>query len=316
MNRNIRLCRRIRTAMHRNICYECHACFGKKNPDRVFYVIRCHKNDIGFFGLYNFIVFHLKRAEQLGAEPVIDLKYYPNDYIMEDENVGKINCWELYFKQATDISIDEVYHSKNVIMGSGESCWSFEETEQPEELLKSSIIVKKYCQPTEAVNKLVEKKLDELGMNGKRVLGVKCRGTDRSQTQSHMHSKVPDADQTIEIIKEKEREWSDGGFDYIFVATEDEQIYRQLKKEYGERMISNDTALIGDVNGKWLNEMFSSEKMKGTKYQKMVEYVVSIILLSKCDSLIAPLIGGTLGAMRMNGGKYKNVYLFHLGAWD
>lgn len=313
INKNVWFWRKVRVWLHSHICYEYHVCFGKKNPDRTFYVIRCPKNDLGFFGLFNFVVFHLKRAEELGAEPVIDLKYYPNDYIMEDEEVGKKNCWEDYFEQATEIDIDEVYHSRSVIMATGAYSPSLAETENEAELKISHALVERYIRPKKSILEACDKKYMELGMANKRILGVKCRGTDFAHARPSKHQIVPDAEQTLSVIEQKEAEW--GGYDRIFVATEDKGIYESLKDRFGDRMISNDENLIDDTSGKWLNEMFRGGQLKGSKQERMAEYLVSILLLSRCDALIAPVIGGTLGAMRLKG-HYEHVYLFHLGAYD
>lgn len=313
INKNIWFFRKLRVWLHSHICYECRACFGKRNPDRTFYVIRCPKNDLGFFGYFNFVVYHLKRAEELGASPVIDLKYYPNDYIMEDNEVGRKNCWEDYFEQPTNVDIEEVYHSSSVILGSGEYSPSLAETEDESELMISHALVEKYIRPKKSVREICDKKYRELGMANKRILGVKCRGTDFSQTRPSKHSIVPDACQTLSVIEQKEAEW--GGYDRIFVATEDKKIYEELKAGFGNRMISNDENLIGNVHGKWLNEMFRGDQLKGSKRERMTEYLVSILLLASCDALIAPIIGGTLGAMRLKG-HYEHIYLFHLGLYE
>lgn len=45
-----------------------------------------------------------------------------------------------------------------------------------------------------------------------------------------------------------------------------------------------------------------------------MDYILSIDLLSKCNSLIASGgCGGLSEAIRQNEGKYKNVYVFDLG---
>ncbi len=304
--------RKVRVWLHSHICWECCACFGKNNPDKTFYVIRCPKNDLGFFGFYNFVIFHMKIAEELGAISMIDLKYYPNDYIMEDRDIGRKNCWEFYFNQVENIGIDDVYRSKNVIMGSGSYIPSLSEVHDTKELMRSHILIEKYIKPTNLIQELYRKRRADLGMEGKRILGVKCRGTDFLQTKPSKHSIVPDAEHTILVIREKEIEW--GKYDFIFVATEDKCLYQSLKMEFGERMISNDEKVIGDVGGKWLNELFR-DKMKGTKRDRMTEYLISILLLASCDALIAPVVGGTLGAMRIKG-QYEHIYLFDLGTYE
>ena len=100
------------------------------------------------------------------------------------------------------------------------------------------------------------------------------------------------------------------------MATEDKDIFDNLLQRYGSRLTYVETDLIGDVSGKWLNELFKKDELKGHKFNRMADYYISIWLLAHCDSLIAPVVGGTLGAMRIRGRRYKNVYLFHLGAYD
>ncbi|MCM1498458.1 MAG: hypothetical protein NC124_08325 [Clostridium sp.] len=231
----------------------------------------------------------MKKADEFGAIPVVDLKYYPNDYIMEDKDIGRNNCWEFYFKQAENISIDEVYHSRSVIMSSGSYIPSLSEVYDINELMKSHVLVTKYLEPANSIKELCRKRRLDLGMEGKKILGVKCRGTDFARTKPSKHSIVPDAEQIIRVIKEKETEW--GKYDAVFVATEDKYLYQSLKEEFGDRMISNDKNLIGDTGGKWLNELFC-DKMKGIKQEMMTKYLISILLLATCDALIAPVVGG------------------------
>lgn len=312
INKNTKFCRKIRSMFFHNICHEWNCSFGKLNPDRVFYVIRCAKSDLGFFGMYNSVVYHIAIALQKGAEPVIDWRHYPNDYILEDDAVGKLNAWEDYFKQATDVTLDEVYHSKNVIMSSGATAPGLDEIYDLDMVAKSQRIVEQYVVLKPEILQICEAEFKRLKMDCNRVLGVKCRGTDFVATKPTGHSICPSTQQTIDVIEEKRKEW--GEFDYIFLATEDELIFRQMKEYYGEKIISNETERIRDTDGKWLNELFDSQsEYSHSKKARMIEYVISVYLLSKCDALIAPIVGATLGAMRMRTTHYENLYLFQLG---
>lgn len=312
INKNSYYPRKVRFILQNHICYECMTTFGKYNPDKLFYVIRCPIGEIGFFGLFNFVVYHLKLAEDMGAIPVVDLKYYYNDYICEDYNIGKINSWDLFFRQTIDI--DEVYRSKNVFMSNGKFSPSQAEVDDKMALSKSGLLIDRYLQPQNEILKACKQKLHDLNMENKKVLGVKCRGTDFAKTKPSKHQIVPDVYQTIKVIEEKEKEW--GRFDSIFVATEDKDMFDTLLQHYGSRMVYVETDLIGNIDGKWLNELFRKNELRGHKFNRMADYYISIWLLAHCDSLIAPVVGGTLGAMRMRGGEYRHVYLFHLGAYD
>lgn len=314
MNRNNKVCRRIRAALYHNICRKCTASFGMRNPDRVFYVIRSPKSELGFFGLYNYVVDELREAERLKAEPVVDWQYYPNDYLLEDTLVGRVNAWEYFFQPASGVSLSEVYRSKHVIMSSGEYIGTLSEVNDAERLMESSRLIRKYIRLNEKTKRLCEEEYKRMGMDHFRTLGVKCRGTDFRETRPHNHVICPDVEITSQIITDKCREW--GEFDKIFLATEDEIMFEQMKDIYSDRLLYNQTERFKTANGQWLNKTFDrSGRDRNYKYDRMLEYLISVYLLSMCDALIAPIVGATLGAMRIKG-RYEQYYLIHLGNYD
>jgi hypothetical protein len=66
--------------------------------------------------------------------------------------------------------------------------------------------------------------------------------------------------------------------------------------------------------GKLIADMHRDNAHKREGFLLGAEYILSIHLLSKCNSLLAS--GGCAGlgeAKRMNGGNYKNIYVFDLG---
>lgn len=314
INRNNRVCRRIRAVLYHNICYQCTASFGKLNPDRVFYLIRSPQAEMGFFGLYNYVVNELKVAENLNAEPVVDWQYYPNDYLSEDASVGGVNAWEYFFLPVSGVSLSEVYHSKKVIMSSGKYLGTLSEVEDAEGLLESNRLIRKYIHLNEKAGQLCEQEYKRLGMDRYRTLGVKCRGTDFRESRPKTHAICPDVEKTAEVISQKSVEW--GEFDKIFLATEDEIMFEQMKEIYSDKLLYNQTERFKTANGQWLNKTFDrAGRDKNYKYDRMMEYLISVYLLSMCDALIAPVVGATLGAMRIKG-KYEQYYLIHLGNYD
>lgn len=316
INKNNKVCRRIRGMLYHNICHEYLACFGKRNPEKLFYVIRCSKSDLGFMGLYNQIVYHIKQAIEKGAIPVIDCKYYPNDYLLEDEQVGKINGWEFFFLQPMGISLEEVYKSRNVIMSTGDAPESLlGDVYDSLKLWENHRIIEKYIHLNHSVEEKCIREAERLGFGKHSIMGVKCRGTDFVSAQPKWHSIPPDAQQTIDKIEELIKKW--GEYEFIFVATEDEQLFGKMKAYYGNKMISNKTERLSaaETKGKWLNEVFDSgEYPRGYKYDRMLEYLISVWLLAQCDVLVAPVVGATLTAMGMKG-QYEHVYLFELGCY-
>lgn len=315
LNKRNRICRRIRAMLYHNICFFCHAQFGRLNPERVFYVIRSPKSELGFFGLYNYVVDCLKDAQRLGADPVVDWQYYPNDYLLEDHLVGRVNAWEFFFEPVSGISLKEVYHSQNVIMSDGRYDGTLSEVRNEEELLKSRNVIAKYIVLNEQTKQLFNNEYKRLRMADYQVLGVKCRGTDFREARPQGHVICPDVEYTVRVIEEKEKEWG-RTFDKIFIATEDENMFQEMKKVYGERLLYNDTLRFETSNGKWLNQLFDRvDDNSDYKYKRMLEYLISVYLLASCDAFISPVVGAALGAMRIKG-QYEHFQLIHLGNYS
>lgn len=57
-------------------------------------MIRCPKFELGFWGLYNYVVGRLRDAVVMNAEPVIDWQYYSNDYLLEDKHSKSVGMFQ------------------------------------------------------------------------------------------------------------------------------------------------------------------------------------------------------------------------------
>lgn len=317
LNRNNRFCRRLRAMFIHNICREMTVSFGTENPDKLFYVIRDPKGEHGLFALYNFVMFHLKIAEQKNAIPVVDVQYYPLEGLIDDDKIGYENAWEYFFEQISPYSLDDVYHSRNVIMGAGIDAASLGDVYDKDALEEHRKLSRKYIRMKQDIADICNAKYQELNMEHRKILGVICRGTDFIGVKPQGHSVVPTAQQTIKIITEKEKEW--GSFDAIFLATEDAGIFNDMQDYYGEKLLFYQKIRLDNTGGDFLCkkiEEISSQNRDGSfKKKLMTEYLVSIWLLSKCDCLIAPVIGSTLGALCIGQG-FEYQYFIQMGNYE
>lgn len=313
LNLNNKLCRRIRAALLHNICIEKKACFGSENPDKLFYVIRDPKERAGLFSIHNYVISYLKKCEELKAIPIIDMQYYPNEVIIDDKYIGKRNIWEHFFKQPYGYTLEEVYKSKNVIMGSSADPASLGEIYEPKEILASHSILEKYVLIDDDMLKKCKRVFQELHMEEGTTLAVICRGTDYLGTKPEGHSILPSLEQIIQTIDEKMDEW--GGFSRIYLATEDEEIYQALKEVYGDKIVSYQKTRFQKTGNKVLSQVIEERKEEDFKGKFSEEYFISIWLVSQCDALIAPIINASLAALRMKG-EYKNSFIFKLGNYQ
>ena len=318
-NSKFRILTKCRNLLVTLICNsrEIQATFGENNTDVVFYIIRCPHRDAGLFAVHSFVTGHIKIAIQRGMIPIVDMKHYPNNYYLDENTIGKVNWWEISFKQPCEYSLEEVYKSKNAILSAGSFDGQLSEILDDRELETSHEIVSKYIRLNESALHDCEMEYHRLEMDKYRVLGVKCRGTDYTSVQPFGHSICPDADATIEIIDQKLEEWHKEGLDYdkIFVATEDNVILEKLKQHYMDRLLYNKSMRFENTGELFLSGIIGKENNYIFKYDRMSEYLITTYCLSKCNALIGPMVNGTLGALRLSDG-YERKYIVRLGNYS
>ncbi len=92
----------------------------------------------------------------------------------------------------------------------------------------------------------------------------------------------------------------------------DIKLYQQFKEAYGDFItMSYESNLIEYKGGQLL---YSTLKNKDKVLQGR-EYLVRIMLLSKCRYLITSITNGSVCALAFNGDQYKDTYIFDLGLY-
>ena len=101
----------------------------------------------------------------------------------------------------------------------------------------------------------------------------------------------------------------------IYIATEESRFTSQIKKVLGDIVIENKR--IYDVywssNSKDYTDIFKIMHIDG--FAHSLQYISSLNLVSKCDSLVAGLCGRSELAIFMNGNTYRTCYLFDKGVY-
>lgn len=319
LNSNLWFTRKCRNLLVYLVCNsrELYASFGNLNPDKVFYIIRDPHRKAGLFAVHSFVLGHIREAVERGMIPIVDMQHYPNYYYSDRETIGRVNWWEYCFKQPFPYTLEEVYHSRNVVLCHGMYDGQLSEILDTDKILESHQIVSKYMQLNSEAEKICEHEWHKIIGDNKKILGVKCRGTDYLGLKPFGHSVLPSVQMTIEKIEELIDVWGKetGEYDAIFVATEDENILKGLKEHFKDKLICNDCYRFEDTGSAALFNVIGNAHDARYKYEKMMDYLVTTYCLSKCDALIAPMVNGTLGALRMKG-IYEQVYIFRLGNYQ
>ena len=273
-------------------------------------------------GLFSYVINSLgfvRYAHKRGMIPVIDLQSFETTYLSK-EHVGEMNAWEYYFEQPCRIGLQSIKREYCEVYDISDFL-KIEPTQTPSWdmnwwgcLTEGSLnnrMWRAYCHryiklSDKAINKL-DCIYNNLIKDGDRVLGVLCRGTDYTQRRPSGHPVQPTAEMMIEkidaVIKER-------GYNKIYLATEDKLIFNKFKFHYGEKIISIESNLI-DYNGKsWINTLLPSDEQG--KIDKGMDYLMSIMILSRCKAFIAGRTSGSMGVMLLTKG-FEYSYFYDLG---
>ena len=237
------------------------------------------------------------------------MKNYLNAYLYDGE-VEHVNSWEYYFEQPGNISLEDALSCKKYILGKDTA-----EQDRPEESAEFFYnydgeldywrkICKKYIRFKPEVIKRLKILQDRTA--GKKILGVLVRGTDYIALQPKNHPIQPTAEQAIskaqEVMQEK-------NFDAIYLATEDKNILAKFQKVFGDKLILPDAKY---VEYDYTNPKLLYNYITNDKYLRGLEYLVSMLFLSKCQGFITSITSGSTGVMCLSEG-FEYLYVFDLG---
>lgn len=143
-----------------------------------------------------------------------------------------------------------------------------------------------------------------------RILGVLCRGTDYIG-----HKGLPIQPKIEEVINDCKVWMNKYNYEKIYLATESEDIYNQFisalpdkvivnkRDYYDKKMQEASLKLIGEVHFERDNDY----------YIRGLQYLSSLVILSRCNALIAGNCGGTLFSLFYNNRKYERFKIYDLG---
>lgn len=286
--------------------------YGWKNKKDTIYVIRRPAKSVGLLSYVITTLGHIQIAIEKNYKIVVDMKNYENMY---SKNKNE-NAWEYFFEQPSGISLKEAYRSQHVILSSDvipkvrpsdsiDFFYNFSTRNYWKKLCKD------YIRVNEEIMKCVETLNKEFFPNKEeKVLGVLCRGTDYTSLKPKNHPIQPSAKQMIEkIIELKESHC----VHRIFLVTEDEKVLDEFRAVFSsDELKFLDTKRFNMVENEYLVEEMNRQNIDTRK--QGVDYLIQIILLSKCNYFIAGRTSGSVGvALFTEGFEYE--YYWDLGRY-
>lgn len=283
--------------------------FGTDNDDKNFLVLDPYYGNLGLFAILSKIEICARYAKSKGFIPVIRLGRMGNSCFYSDYNGDDV--WSKFFNQPEGYSMEEVMNSRHVFFSPAfyngsivsmimdSQCESDDVPDWPDGLYN------------ERVKRCICEKQKAFLPYPEQTLGVLARGTDYVKTHLPNHPIHASLDMICEKIDESLDLWN---LKYIYVSTEDASYCRKLKERYGEKVFFTDQERYEVKDGELLSELHRRQEVKRKGFDMGMDYILSIDLLSKCNSLIASGgCGGLSEAIRQNEGRYNNMYVFELG---
>lgn len=291
--------------------------FGNENPDYTYYIIHRNEKYVGLFSNVLVFIEQIDYAIKKGYIPVIDMKNYNNSYLYKDE-IGVINAWEYYFEQpfsfmdANRYSLETAYNSQNVILNNGEvlDTMHFMDPLFLQEGLNLRYwqnIYKKYIRINKKSQEYIDIQYNKLIHDEDRVLGVFCRGTDYRSLRPYGHPIQPDINDVLSKTATALKEWN---CNKLFISTEDYDIYTIFKNHFGEIVIANEREYVENIGNSLVTQI--THHRNDDKYLQGLEYLTSLVILSKCNCIIASSTSGVAGTVLMNEG-FEQTYFYNLG---
>ena len=264
-----------------NLQYES---YGKKNPNKFFYIIR-RTPGAGFFSNLNFVVHNLFICDQLKMIPVIDMKNYPTLFNCKVKINNSRNSWNYFFENTSKYSLDEVYKSKNVILcDKRTSIKGFSEVKFKSIFKyfygfqylnsKHKKIFKKYIKIKKEFLDISNKFVSE-NFKNKKVLGVCFRGSD--QKKSGYHPYTPTEEQMLYATNSLIKKYK---FDKIFICTEDINYLSFYKKNFGDKVLHSNSPRTSDKV-----DLFESQDNKH-RYKVGKGNLIDMLILSKTNHML------------------------------
>ena len=149
----------------------------------------------------------------------------------------------------------------------------------------------------------------EAVFGGKKVLGVLIRGTDYINLKIDGVRRQATADEMIPVIDE----WmEEGGYEKIFLATEDADILHRMREYYGNKLlaVSQRRYRVSDFSeGQFLSDLEKQEHKENYEAEvedTTVNYYYALVILSKCSAfMVSGQCNGWDVVNALNGGRFE-----------
>ena len=266
-------------------------------------------------GLFSYYIVHLGciiNYLKHGYIPILEVGSFSN--VFTGGKLSDDNPWEQFFNQPCGYTFEEVVRKKDVKIF---ECVCVCDMPDEKTVYSNNIMRDYHHQIQEKYmgikNELLlesEKLWKNLFGDSKNILGILLRGTDYTSRRPPGHAKPPSIKKAINDTIKMDDKYK---YDFIFLATEDYKIRNKFIKKFGEKLkyILPEKPVYYNYDRK--NFLSFNIKVYGNM-NFMKTYVLSIIILSKCEDIISARTSGAAGVFILSKG-FRNSLVYYLGEY-
>jgi hypothetical protein len=263
----------------------------------------------GLFSYVFSVIDQLQYMEESDIKPVMDMQSYPNIY-MDKDKTGRENAWEYYFEPLSDVKLKDVGKFRNILLGYDSPDYKTDYM-QKYDIDKLHNVYKKYIHIREDVLQEINRECSEILPDGfEKVLGVLYRGTDMVSLKLKDHPVQPDVDEMCSLTEEYMAEWH---CDTVYLCTEDAAALEIFKERFPGKVVCSSQTRFQNTGSKWLGELFDDFDADKRDFGK--DYLTTIEILSRCNSMIASVCTGSVCAHIMHGNQYEHLLMIDKGKY-
>ena len=280
-------------------------------------IIKRTANNVGLFSYFITFLGGIQVCIEKNLTPVIDMYTYDNIYHKKNK---KVNSWELFFEQPGNVRLEEIKdieRETKVI-----DCDDIPLERRPNLTMdfitndKRVEYWRKFCKKYIRINESTKCYVRECfntyfsENQENQTVGVLCRGTDYVNIKPYMHAIQPDIDEMIKKVRTVMKIY---GCKFVFLATEDAEIFSKFSSEFSSVLITQRILRYSNTGKKVLGEIEREAGREDTE-KKGLDYLSSIYMLSRCKCLVAGRTSGSIGALLLSEG-YEYSYIWNLGLY-
>ena len=268
-------------------------------------------------GLFVYPFFNAYFVQNMLSSAMYSIARGYNPYIVLGGREEGYTNWDTFFRQPFDSTAEQV--TKECDRTTGHYNFSFTMAWRPRELRRWTRAYQALVHLNDETQQYVDADYSAIISEEDHVLGVLCRGTDYTAIRPKGHPRQPSVEQVIEEVR---KQMQTGRYNKIYLATEDQRIAQQFEEAFPQQIVTN--------RRQYFDEAFEAMYSKNNRlditdvnlhrddanYWRGVQYLSSMMILSRCEALVAGNCGGTILALMMNDNRYRYTHVFNLGLYD